>query len=197
MSSRALAEASGVNSAKVRKDLSYLGSYGVRGVGYDVAYLRVQIARELGLSQHWATCIVGLGNLGLALAHYGGFSERGFRLAALFDDDPAKVGQRIAGVCVEPVADCARIVAARGIAIGVVAVPAAAAQPVVDTLCAAGISSILNFAPTVLEVDDGVLLRNVDLSTELQILAFYEQRKAAQATVELAHADDAGEAAQG
>lgn len=183
VSSQALAEAAGVNPAKVRKDLSYLGSYGTRGVGYDVEYLLRQISRELGLSQAWATCIVGLGNLGLALAHYGGFADRGFHLAALLDDDPAKVGTTVAGVEVSHVDETARLVKEHDIAIGVIAVPGPAAQDVADRLCAGGVSSILNFAPVVLQVPDGVSLRKVDLSVELQILAFYEQRRAAEAAV--------------
>ncbi len=181
VSSHALAEAVGVNPAKVRKDLSYLGSYGTRGVGYDVEYLVRQISRELGLSEEWATCIVGLGNLGLALAHYGGFVERGFHLAALLDDDPAKVGTTVADVEVSHVDETERLVKEHGIAIGVIAVPATAAQEVADRLCAGGVTSILNFAPAVLQVPDGVSLRKVDLAVELQILAFYEQRRAVEA----------------
>jgi redox-sensing transcriptional repressor len=183
VSSDALATAAGVNSAKIRKDLSYLGSYGTRGVGYDVEYLIHQISRELGLTQDWATCIVGLGNLGQALANYGGFAERGFRIAALLDADEAKVGRRIGGLAVEPFDEVERIVKEHEISIGIVAVPGHVAQDVADRLVAAGITSILNFAPAVLSVPDGISLRKVDLSIELQILSFYEQRRVAEESV--------------
>src|SRR3954463_7690581 len=105
LSSDALASAAGVNSAKVRKDLSYLGSYGTRGVGYDVAYLVHQISRELGLTQRWAVAIVGVGNLGHALANYAGFAERGFRIVALLDADRRRVGEELAGIAVRHIED--------------------------------------------------------------------------------------------
>jgi redox-sensing transcriptional repressor len=168
----------GVNAAKVRKDLSYLGSYGTRGVGYDVEYLLFQMQRELGLTHDWPVAIVGVGNLGQALANYGGFSERGFPVRALVDADPARVGSRLGDLAIDDVADLPQIVADRGIAIGVIATPAVAAQEVAEQLVEAGVRSILNFAPAVLSVPDGVSLRKVDLATELQILSFYQQRRA-------------------
>jgi redox-sensing transcriptional repressor len=177
-SSEELATAAGVNSAKLRKDLSYLGSYGTRGVGYDVEYLRYQIAREIGVTQDWPVVIVGIGNLGHALANYAGFSSRGFRIAALLDADPERQGERIGELEIQDFEKIESLVAEHGIAIGVIATPAAAAQPVCDRLVAAGVSSILNFAPAVLTVPDGVDVRKVDLSIELQILAYHEQRKA-------------------
>lgn len=183
VSSDALASAAGVNSAKVRKDLSYLGSYGTRGVGYDVAYLIHQVRRVLGLTQHWAIVICGIGNLGHALANYRGFGERGFRVAALVDADPAKVGERVGDLEVRPIEELPALVAAHEIAIGVIATPASAVQEVAEALVAAGIRSILNFAPAVMTVPEGVSVRKVDLAIELQILAFYEQRKAALADV--------------
>jgi redox-sensing transcriptional repressor len=179
VSSEQLAEAAGVNSAKVRKDLSYLGSYGTRGVGYDVEYLIYQIRRELGLEQAWPVVIVGAGNLGRALANYDGFAERGFRVAALVDADNGKVGAAVDGLCVEHVDDLDTIVKEHGIAIGLITTPANAAQEVCDRLVAAGVTSILNFAPALLQVPAGVSLRKVDLSTELQILSFHEQRRTA------------------
>lgn len=179
VSSEQLAEAAGVNSAKVRKDLSYLGSYGTRGVGYDVEYLIYQVRRELGLEQDWAVAIVGVGNLGHALANYHGFGERGFRVVALLDADPAKVGERIGDLTVEHIDDLDRIVKEEQVAIGVVSTPATSAQEVCDRLVAAGVASILNFAPAHVQVPPGVSLRKVDLSTELQILSFHEQRRAA------------------
>ncbi|XVQ86595.1 redox-sensing transcriptional repressor Rex [Microbispora siamensis] len=178
VSSEDLALAAGVNSAKLRKDLSHLGSYGTRGVGYDVQYLIYQISRELGLTQDWAVAIVGVGNLGRALANYGGFASRGFRIAGLLDADPHVVGDRIAGLVVEHADELESVIKNRGVSIVVLATPATAAQQVCDRVIAAGVTSILNFAPVVLAVPDGVDVRKVDLSIELQILAFHEQRKA-------------------
>jgi redox-sensing transcriptional repressor len=177
ISSERLAELAGVNAAKVRKDLSYLGSYGTRGVGYDVEYLLFQMSRELGLTQDWPVAIVGLGNLGQALANYGAFGDRGFPIVALFDADERVIGTFVHGVTVRSIDDLAEVVAEQEIAIAIVATPAAAAQTVADQLVAAGVSSILNFAPTVLAVPEEVSLRKVDLAVELQILSFYQQRK--------------------
>jgi redox-sensing transcriptional repressor len=179
VSSDELADAVGVTSAKVRKDLSYLGSYGTRGVGYDVAYLIHQIRRELGLTQHWGIAIAGVGNLGHALANYKGFAERGFRVAALVDADPAKVGERVGEIDVRPIEELDQLVRNNDIAIGVIATPASAVQDVADRMVDAGIRSILNFAPAGVSVPEGVTVRKVDVAIELQILAFYEQRKAA------------------
>jgi redox-sensing transcriptional repressor len=183
VSSDELAEAAGVNSAKVRKDLSHLGSYGTRGVGYDVAYLIHQIRRELGLTQHWAIVIVGIGNLGHALANYAGFAERGFRVAALVDADGSKVGTRVGDLQISHIDALPELVEELDVAIGLIATPAAAAQEVADRLVEAGVRSILNFAPTTIAVPPGVSVRKVDLAVELQILAFYEQRKATLAEV--------------
>ena len=183
ISSEALAERAGVNSAKVRKDLSHLGSYGTRGVGYDVAYLIHQVRRELGLTQHWPVVIAGIGNLGHALANYRGFAERGFRIAALVDADRSKVGRPVDGLRVQHIDELEEIVRDNEIAIGVISTPAVAAQEVADRMVAAGLRSILNFAPAVITVPPQVSMRKVDLSVELQILAFYEQRKAALSAV--------------
>jgi redox-sensing transcriptional repressor len=161
----------------VRKDLSYLGSYGTRGVGYDVEYLLFQMSRELGLTQDWPVAIVGLGNLGQALANYAGFGDRGFPIVALCDADDRVVGTTVHGIEVRHIRDLPRIAAEHGIAIGIIATPAAAAQEVADMLVAAGVSSILNFAPTVISVPEEVSLRKVDLAVELQILSFYQQRR--------------------
>jgi redox-sensing transcriptional repressor len=182
-SSEDLAGAAGVNSAKVRKDLSYLGSYGTRGVGYDVAYLIHQVRRVLGLTQDWPVLIAGIGNLGQALANYKGFAERGFRVVALVDSDPGKVGEVVAGIQVRHVDELPRLVRRHEVAIGIVCTPAAGAQEVADRMVQGGIRSILNFAPAVIAVPPGVSLRKVDLSIELQILGFYEQRKAVLADV--------------
>ena len=178
VSSEELAAAAGVNSAKLRKDLSHLGSYGTRGVGYDVEYLVYQVSRELGLTQDWPVVIVGAGNLGRALANYGGFASRGFRIAALLDSDPEVVGSQIGRHVVRHSDDLEVVIAQDSVAIGVIATPAAAAQGVCERLVAAGVTSILNFAPVVLKVPTGVDVRKVDLSIELQILAFHAQRRA-------------------
>jgi redox-sensing transcriptional repressor len=188
VSSEELATASGVNSAKLRKDLSHLGSYGTRGVGYEVDYLVYQISRELGLTQDWPVAIVGIGNLGRALSNYRGFATRGFRTACLIDADPSQVGEVVGGLRVYHLDELERLVQEHRIAIGVIATPPAAAQDVCDRLVAAGVRSVLNFAPTILSVPSGVELRKVDLSTELQILAFHEQRRATAAASEVAAA---------
>ncbi len=177
-SSEHLATVAGVNSAKLRKDLSHLGSYGTRGVGYDVEYLRYQIAREIGVTQDWPVVIVGIGNLGHALASFSGFRSRGFRVVALLDADTDRHDEVVAGVEVRPFDDLEGVVRDQGVAIGVIATPAVAAQDVADRMVACGITSILNFAPAVLAVPAGVDVRKVDLSIELQILAYHQQRKA-------------------
>ena len=178
ISSERLAELAGVNAAKVRKDLSYLGSYGTRGVGYDVDYLIFQMSRELGLTQDWPVVIVGVGNLGQALANYGAFGDRGFPIVALCDADPRVIGTTVHGVVVRSVDDLPFIAEEHELSIGIIATPAHAAQSVADQLVAAGVSSVLNFAPTVISVPEDVSLRKVDLAVELQILSFYQQRKA-------------------
>ena len=177
VSSEELAAEAGVNSAKLRKDLSHLGSYGTRGVGYDVDYLIYQVSRELGLTQDWPVLIVGAGNLGRALANYGGFASRGFRIAALVDCDPGVVGTVIARHVVRSAADMEDVIRRFDVSIGVIATPATVAQGVCDRLVSAGVTSILNFAPVVLNVPSGVDVRKVDLSIELQILAFHAQRR--------------------
>lgn len=176
ISSERLADMAGVNAAKVRKDLSYLGSYGTRGVGYDVEYLLFQMSRALGLTQEWPVIIVGAGNLGAALANYGGFGERGFPVGAIVDADSAKVGQTIGDITVRHIDELPAISAEVGAAIGIIAVPAAGAQRVADLLVAAGITSVLNFAPALIAVPAKVSVRKVDLALELQILSFYRQR---------------------
>jgi len=177
VSSDRVAELAGENAAKVRKDLSYLGSYGIRGVGYEVSYLVYQIRRELGLHHDWPVVIVGGGNLGQALAGYGGFAQRGFPVAGIVDVDPDRVGTVIGGVRVRNVDDLPQIVRLRDVSIGVIATPPTAAQEAVDLLVSAGVTSILNFAPVVLAVPPGVSVRKVDLALELQVLSYNEQRR--------------------
>jgi redox-sensing transcriptional repressor len=176
VSSEDLARMAGVNAAKVRKDLSYLGSYGTRGVGYDVEYLLYQISRELGLTQDWPAVIVGLGNLGRALASYKGFGERGFSIQALFDVDEGVIGQEVAGMAVRHVDELKEVAAEQEVAIGIIATPPGAAQETAERLVDAGVKSILNFAPAHVNVPPDVTVRKVDLSIELQILSFYQQR---------------------
>jgi len=170
-----LARAAGYNAAKVRKDLSYLGTHGTRGVGYDVAGLVRELSRALGLLEDRPVLLVGVGNLGRALASYDGFRRREFHLAALLDEAPSVIGQEVAGYLVRSVEELEAVVVEHDISLAVVTIPAAQAQPMVDRLVAAGVRAILSFVPTHLTVPDGVTLRRVDLATELQILSFYEQ----------------------
>lgn len=175
VSSEELAALAGVRSAQVRKDLSHLGSYGVRGVGYDVARLIEQISAELGLSQDWPVVIVGMGNLGRALASYGGLATRGFRVVAVADNDPEVVGTTVEGMPVVQLEELDPL--ATPISVGVIATPGDQAQRVADQLVALGVRSILTFAPGVLAVPEDVDVRAVDLGTELQILAFHQHQR--------------------
>jgi len=177
ISSEELARSAGVNSAKLRKDLSFLGSYGIRGVGYDVARLIEEISRTLGAHRSHHVALVGLGNLGQALAGYSGFSGRGFVISALLDADPQRIGRTIGDLRIQDIADAEMICRRGGVTIGVIATPASAAQQVADLLVRAGVRSILNFAPGVLAAPGDVEVRHVDLSLELQILAFHESRR--------------------
>jgi redox-sensing transcriptional repressor len=178
VSSEELAAAAGVNSAKLRKDLSYIGSYGTRGVGYEVAVLIEEIERILGLTRKQSVAVVGIGNLGHALANYGGFPGRGFPVTALFDVDPDLIGVPVGGLPVEHIDDIPTICAEREVSIGVIATPPPAAQTVCDRLVEAGVQCILNFAPVVLQVPDHVEVRKVDLAVELQVLSFHVARRA-------------------
>ena len=179
IASEELAGRAGVNAAQVRKDLSYLGSYGTRGVGYDTELLRQQLSRQLGLTQDYKVALVGLGNLGQALVNYRGFSQRGFHVVATFDSDPAKVGRQFGGAAVHAMTDLDEVVAREGITMALIATPAGVAQDVADRLVAAGVTSLLNFAPTVLSVPAEVCLRQVDMAIELQVLGYYEHVRAA------------------
>lgn len=174
VSSAELAAAAGVNPAGLRRDLSFLGSHGVRGVGYDATRLIGELRRVLGAHHAFRVAMVGVGNLGQALAGYAGFAGRGFDIAALFDVDPAKVGRQVSGITVRHLSELNAVCAAASVTIGLIATPEAAAQHVADALVEAGIFSILNFAPGVVQVPDGVQVRCVDLALELQMLAFHE-----------------------
>lgn len=175
ISSGELAEAAGVNPAQLRKDLSHLGSYGIRGVGYEVAYLRFQLDQHIGSAEHWPVIIVGVGNLGRALVNHAGFAARGFKVTALFDDAPGLVGRDVEGLRIHPITDLGAVVGDPGATIGVIATPAAAAQQVAERLVAGGIRCLLNFAAINLAVPADVTVRKVDLGSELQILAYHRQ----------------------
>ena len=176
-SSTELADLAGVGPAQLRKDLSYLGSHGTRGVGYDVRRLQTRVSAALGVAQDLRIAIVGVGNLGHALANYSGFVARGFTLAALLDAAPTVVGQEVAGLVVEDVARLDEIVRERGVAIVVIATPGEQAQVVCDAVVAAGVREILSFAPCALQVPPGVELRSVDVGSELQILAYHSRAR--------------------
>ncbi|MCZ2827912.1 redox-sensing transcriptional repressor Rex [Modestobacter sp. VKM Ac-2986] len=177
VSSGELATAAGVNPAGLRKDLSHLGPCGVRGVGYSVAGLRDRLTETLGGARSRPCVLVGAGRLGSALADYSGFPSRGFEFVALLDTDPATVGSAVGGLTVRPVAELETVVAETRASIGVITTPAEVAQSVCDRLVTAGVRSILNFAPVALAVPAGVDVRKVDLSVELQVLAFLDQQR--------------------
>ena len=178
VSSQELAERFNLNSAQVRKDLAYFGEFGVRGIGYYVAGLKAELQRILGLDREWAVVLVGFGNLGSALFHYKGFARQGFKVVAIVDENPTKIGREVERVPVIASRDMAREVKARGIQVAILAVPVEAAQAVTDELVAAGIRAVLNFAPTRLRVPRDVRLNNVDLSIELETLSFYLAKSA-------------------
>ncbi len=177
VSSGELATAAGVNPAGLRKDLSYLGPCGVRGVGYSVAGLRERLTTALGGERSRPCVLVGIGRLGAALADYAGFASRGFQFVGLLDADPRRVGERVGGCTVRPIDELEALVAATAAAIGVITTPADVAQSVCDRLVAAGVRSILNFAPVALTVPPDVDVRKVDLSVELQVLAFLDEQR--------------------
>ena len=181
VSSEQLATLARVNAAKVRKDLSLLGSFGTRGTGYDPAFLIAQIDRALGVDQNWSVAVVGIGNLGRALTNSQGFASRGFCVTALFDVDPAVVGEEVSaliqGMRVRHMDEIPSLSRTERPAIGVITTPGWAAQQVADTLVKVGVTSLLNFAPRVLTVPPHVHLRYVDLSIELQVLGFYRARQ--------------------
>ena len=177
VSSVELADLAGVNAANVRKDLSYLHAHGTRGVGYDVDHLITEISLVLGGDEPNPVIIVGVGNLGRALSSYDGFVAGGFPVAGLVDADPEVIGRQIAGKVVRPVDDLGALVTETGSTVGIVATPAHAAQEATNRLVAAGIRSILNFAPAVVSVPVPVDLRQVDLATELQILGYHQHRR--------------------
>ena len=172
ISSGELASSGGTTSAQVRKDLSFFGSFGKRGLGYSVRDLITAIREILGLQHPWNVVIIGAGKIGAALAQYRGFSGRGFKVVGLYDNDPSRVGTKLEGVTVRADSDIERDIARLKPQIAILCVPAEAAQPLVDRVTKAGIKAVLNFAPTPLTVPAGVTLRAVNMATELEILAF-------------------------
>ncbi|MBI3987978.1 MAG: redox-sensing transcriptional repressor Rex [candidate division NC10 bacterium] len=182
ISSKQLAERFGLNPAQVRKDLAYFGQFGIRGLGYPTQELKNHLERILGLKQDWEVALVGLGNLGSALLHYKGFRERGFKITAIFDKDPVKVGRRVKGVRVWNVSWIVPVIKRRKIKIAILAIPTVGAQAVVDGLVEAGVTAILNFAPTQLSVPWNVKLQNVDISVLLKTLSFHTIRADREAT---------------
>lgn len=172
ISSGDIARGVGVSSAQVRKDLAYFGEFGTRGVGYKVEDLYGHLMKILGLDKRWNIVIVGAGKLGSALALYQGFTERGFSIGAIVDADERIIGTKLGDIEVEPLNVLDKRIKEKNINVGVVTVPAAAAQDVTDQLVAAGVKAILNFSPRVIKVPNDVVLRNVDLSVHLEVLSF-------------------------
>ncbi len=172
VSSRVLAERSGVTPAQVRKDLSYFGNFGKRGLGYDIGHLAERIRTILGLDRRWKVGLVGAGNIGSALFSYEPFRRQGFDIVAIFDASPQKVGQGWEGLEIQPMGEFAASAAATGMEIAILATPAKVAQEVADVVVAAGVRAILNFAPVRLDIPSGVALRNVDMAVELESLSF-------------------------
>jgi len=174
VSSAELAKRFHLNSAQIRKDLACFGEFGTRGVGYDVARLREHLIRELGIDRNRKVVIAGAGNLGMALADYRGFNDSGFRIVALVDVDPAKIGRTSrTGIPVRSYGDLSRIVEENGVEIGIIAVTADSAQEVYDGFVTAGLSAILNFAPVQLRTTGNVKLKSVDLRINLESLSFF------------------------
>lgn len=168
-----IAEMAGSNAAQVRKDLSYLGEFGIRGIGYDVEDLIGHVSRWLGVSVSRHAAIIGMGRLGGALRSYGGFEDRGFRIVALFDTDPEKVRSDVGGLPIDPIEDLEEVIAQRGVEVVILTTPPEAAQALLDRLVSSGVKAILNFAPVRLDVPADVMVRQVDLAVELQVLSFH------------------------
>lgn len=173
VSSEVLSAAAGVNPAILRKDLSLLGTFGTRGVGYGVEVLAARISTTLGLEREWRVAILGAGNLGRALAGYSGFRDGGFSVGAIFDISDSAVGRQLGGLTVRHVDELAETVDGLGINMAVLAVPGGAAQELCTRVVSAGITNILSFAPVVLQVPAEVRVRKVDMARELQILAYH------------------------
>ncbi len=173
VSSQDLAEATGIRADQVRKDLASFGSFGQRGIGYDVKKLDGTMREILGLNRAWRMALVGVGHLGMSLLQYGGFAKAGFRIEAAFDQDPSKIGWELEGVKIWPVQSLRQVVRDKQLEIGIVAVPSSRAQAVADALVDAGVKAVLNFAPCLITAPNSVLVRGVDLSSELEHLTYF------------------------
>jgi redox-sensing transcriptional repressor len=173
VSSQELGDQLGVTPAQIRKDLSYFGRFGKQGRGYNIGRLVEELHQILGLERDWAVALVGVGHLGKAILHYGGFGPQGFHIVAAFDSDPETIGQEVAGLRVQDVGRLPEVLAGRDIQIGVVAVPAVAAQEIIDLLVGAGVQAILNYAPIAARVPPGVHVRHIDPVLALQSMTFY------------------------
>ena len=173
VSSEALGGKLNIKSSQIRKDLSYFGDFGKRGMGYDVKYLLKELRYILGLDREWPCIIIGAGHFGMAMSQYPGFQKRGFIIQAIFDSDEEKVGQDVHGIPVLQAAGMCDYIKENEIEIAIIAVPASAAQQVADDLCECGIKAILNFAPVSLNVGENVRCLSVDLTTKLEALAYY------------------------
>ncbi len=173
VSSDQIAEINNITSAQVRKDLSFFGSFGKRGLGYNTRDLKEEIAKILGLKKKWSVALVGIGNIGRALIDYGEFKKQGFIIRALFDKDPQKVGKEIGGLTIHDISDVCQVVKKENIEIAIIAVPAKVAQSVVDTLVSCGIKAFLNFAPVTIKVPQDVMVKNENMSIELEALSYF------------------------
>ncbi len=178
VSSQELGERINITAAQIRKDLSYFGEFGKQGIGYDVEKLLEQIERILGLTQEWSVALVGVGHLGQAIARYEGFRSKGIRITALFDNDPAKIGQEIAGLTVVDDTYIAAVVREQSIKMAIVAVPAFRAQEVTNILVEAGVRALLNYAPIIVQVPEGVWVRYIDPVTVMHSMTYYLAREA-------------------
>jgi len=163
----------GIGSAQIRKDLSHFGEFGKQGTGYEISYLRDQIAKILHVDKDWTLALVGFGDLGQAILHYGGFIGKGFRIEAIFDNDPHKIGHVEEEITIRSLDDLAQVISKQNIKIAIIAVPAGAAQEVADKLIEVGIQAILNYAPITLSVPDGIQVQYIDPIMHLQRMAYY------------------------
>jgi len=173
ISSHDLGKRLGIGAAQIRKDLSFFGEFGKQGTGYNVAYLQEQIERILQVDREWRIALIGVGDLGRALAHYGGFVDRGFRITALFDNDPAKIGQKIDQIEIMSIDHLAEAAREQDIRMAMLTVPAAQAQAAADLCVSAGIHAILNYAPITLRVPEGVRVQHIDPVMHLQRMTYY------------------------
>ncbi|MBE7469722.1 MAG: redox-sensing transcriptional repressor Rex [Anaerolineae bacterium] len=172
-SSQELGQKLGIGSAQIRKDLSHFGEFGKQGTGYEINYLREQISKILHVDRDWAVALVGFGDLGQAIAHYGGFASKGFHIEAIFDNDPAKIGQETNGKIVHDIKSLAQVINQLKIKMAIIAVPASVAQSVSDLLIEAGVKAILNYAPITLTVPEKIQVQYIDPVVHLQRMTYY------------------------